>query len=111
MQDAPSAVGVLAVLACYWTVQVKRRPLAAVPRLVTSDHMHAPPSLQVRHVIYHKGLEADIDIASPAMLGGLGSDTYKAVNPQGKMPLLLLPDSSAIPESEVRTSSSSILSI
>jgi len=52
-------------------------------------------------VIYKKGLEDDFDIVSPGTVGGLTSDTYKAMNPQCKMPLLLMPDGTAIPESEV----------
>lgn len=56
---------------------------------------------QVRHIIYHKGLEGEFDIVSPAAFGGLGSDEYKALNPQNKMPLLLLPSGRALPESEV----------
>ncbi|GBF97979.1 glutathione S-transferase [Raphidocelis subcapitata] len=56
---------------------------------------------RVRHVIYSKGLEGEFDIVPPSTVGGLASDTYKALNPQGKMPLLLLPDGTAIPESEV----------
>lgn len=56
---------------------------------------------RVRHVLYHKGLEADFEIASPASVGGLASDAYKAMSPLGKMPLLVLPDSEPIFESEV----------
>ncbi|KAI8466013.1 MAG: glutathione S-transferase [Monoraphidium minutum] len=56
---------------------------------------------RVRHVIYSKGLEAEFDIVAPGTVGGLASDTFKAMNPQGKMPLLLLPDGTTIPESEV----------
>lgn len=57
------------------------------------------PSTQVRFVIYKKSL--DVDIQPPTSIGGLKSDAYLACNPQGKMPLLLLPDGTAIPESEV----------
>jgi hypothetical protein len=55
----------------------------------------------VRHVIYLKGLEDEFDIVSPGTVGGLTSDTYKAMNPQCKMPLLLMPDGTSLPESEV----------
>lgn len=40
-------------------------------------------------VLYYKGLEADVDILSPMDLGGLKSPEYLALNPQGKMPLLV----------------------
>lgn len=37
---------------------------------------------------------------SPATLGGLKSPAYLALNPHGKMPLLVLPDGGALPESD-----------
>jgi glutathione S-transferase len=55
----------------------------------------------VRHIIYEKGLENEFDIVSPSQLGGLGSEQYVALNPQNKMPLLLLPNGQSLPESEV----------
>ena len=54
-----------------------------------------------RLIIYWKGLEDKFDIKSPAELGGLKSDEYLALNPQGKMPLLCLPSGVNLPESEV----------
>lgn len=56
---------------------------------------------RVRLVMYWKGLEADVDIKSPMELGGLKDDRYLALNPQGKMPLLVLENGTALPESEV----------
>lgn len=58
--------------------------------------------VQCRFVIYKKGLEDEIDVKSPKELGGLTSEAYKALNPLCKMPLLVLPDGTALPESEVR---------
>lgn len=58
--------------------------------------------MQVRFAIYKKGLESIIDIKSPLELGGLKSPEYLALNPQGKMPVLVLPDGTSLPESEVR---------
>ena len=40
-------------------------------------------------------------MASPADLGGIKSEAFLALNPQGKMPLLVLPSGRALPESEV----------
>ena len=57
--------------------------------------------LQCRIIIYKKGLEDCIGIVSPAALGGLKSEEYMALNPQGKMPLLTIPGGDPIPESEV----------
>jgi glutathione S-transferase len=47
---------------------------------------------RVRYVIYSQNL--DVAIAPPTALGGLRSDAYLALNPQGKMPLLHLPPTS-----------------
>lgn len=52
----------------------------------------------MRYIIYTKGL--DIDIVSPGALNGLKSPDYLALNPHGKMPLLVLPDGTALPESD-----------
>jgi glutathione S-transferase len=54
-----------------------------------------------RYVIYRKKLEDIIDIQSPKVLGGLKSEQFMACNPQGKMPLLILPDGTNMPESAV----------
>jgi hypothetical protein len=37
---------------------------------------------QVRHVIYSKGLDDEFDIVPPSVVGGLGSEAYKSLNPQ-----------------------------
>lgn len=58
-------------------------------------------SARNRWVIYKKGLEGEIDTVAPQKLGGLKSEQYLALNPQGKMPLLVLPDGTALPESQV----------
>ena len=58
---------------------------------------------RVRMLLYHKGLEADIDVKTPADYGGLSAPAYRKLNPQGKIPVLLLPDGSAIYESRVIT--------
>lgn len=56
-----------------------------------------------RFVIYKKGLEGQIDVQPPKLLGekGVKSPAYLALNPQGKMPLLVLPDGTPLPESQV----------
>ncbi|GLC43872.1 hypothetical protein PLESTF_001405100 [Pleodorina starrii] len=54
-----------------------------------------------RYIIRKKGLEGEIDIVSPQSIGGLKSPEYLALNPQGKMPLLVLEDGTPLPESEV----------
>jgi len=56
---------------------------------------------RIRLLLYKKGLEDVFDIQSPATIGGLKSQEYLALNAQGKMPLLVLPDGFALPESLV----------
>ena len=59
---------------------------------------------RVRLLLYWKGLERDFCVENPSVLGGLKSEAYLALNPQGKMPLLVVPGDGpgmALPESEV----------
>ena len=76
-------------------------PPAGHPHLPTHP-AHPLLGVQNRWVIYKKGLEDEIDTVAPQKLGGLQSEQYLALNPQGKMPLLVLPDGTALPESQVR---------
>ena len=55
---------------------------------------------RVRMLLYYKGVEDRVDVVPPTELGGLTSDAYRALNPQGKMPLLVESDGTAIPESD-----------
>merc|ERR1712118_251718 len=51
--------------------------------------------------MYAKGLDAaDVRILPPAALGGLTSPEYLALNPQGKMPLLITADGTTLYESD-----------
>mmetsp|Transcript_3116 Transcript_3116/g.9482 ORF Transcript_3116/g.9482 Transcript_3116/m.9482 type:complete len:360 (-) Transcript_3116:115-1194(-) len=51
---------------------------------------------RVRQLLYYKGVgPEDVAIVSPMDLGGLRSDEYLAVNPQGKMPALACRDEAA----------------
>ena len=72
-----------------------------LPLVVTAPPVAALP--QNRWVLYKKGLEGEVDIAPPRLLGDKGtkSPAYLALNPQGKMPVLVLPDGQALPESAV----------
>ncbi|UPR03215.1 glutathione S-transferase [Chloropicon primus] len=54
-----------------------------------------------RIAIYAKGLEDKIDIVPPSDLGGIKSEEYMALNPKGKMPLLITEGGIALWESEV----------
>jgi len=57
-----------------------------------------------RLVLYWKQLEDEFTITNPSEVGGLKSEEYLAMNPQGKMPLLMTADGLALPESEVISS-------
>ena len=43
-----------------------------------------------RIILYKKGLEDKVEVVSPTEIGGLRSDEYLKLNPQAKMPLLVL---------------------
>lgn len=65
------------------------------------------PAHSPDHIFSPQGLEDEIDFAKPADLGGLKSEAYLALNPEGKMPLLVTPEGEGIPESKVCISSNS----
>lgn len=57
---------------------------------------------RARLIIYAKGLDAGdkVQVQAPSALGGLKSPEYLALNPQGKMPLLVTPGGMAVYESD-----------
>ena len=67
--------------------------------LITVDVGNNPA--RCRMLIYHKGLEEQIDLKTPGDFGGTSSASYRALNPQGKIPVLLLPDGTAFFEARV----------
>merc|ERR1712137_711546 len=79
----------------------KRAEISSFTKPTLFDLSVSNNGARVRMLIYLKGLQDEIDIVSPSELGGLKSSEYCALNPQGKMPLLVMPDGLAIPESEV----------
>lgn len=84
---------------------------AAAPTTPTSSYKATKPTLfdvpvsnngaRIRWILYKKGLEQEFDIIPPADIGGLKSEAFLQLNPQGKMPLLVLPDGLSLPESQV----------
>ena len=69
------------------------------PILVTVPVGNNPA--RVRMLIYHKGLEGEIVMRTPDDYGGLASEEYRALNPQGKMPALILPTGETLYEAKV----------
>ncbi|CAL8470316.1 g9858 [Coccomyxa elongata] len=78
---------------------------AAAPRQFDKPTLFDVPisnnGARCRFIIYKKNIERQIAIESPMTLGGLKSEAYLALNPLGLMPLLVLPDGTCLPESEV----------
>lgn len=73
----------------------------AKPTLITTPVSNC--AARVRFLVYKKGLEEEIAFLRPVdpPFEGLKSAAYLALNPQGKMPMLVLPDGTALPESQV----------
>ena len=70
------------------------------PILVTIPVGNNPA--RIRLLIYLKGLEDQIEMRTPDAYGdGLLSDEYKKINPQGKIPVLVLPDGTTLFESRI----------
>lgn len=63
-----------------------------------------PGCLQCRFIMRKKKLMDKIDIESPKVYGGMKTDEYLALNPQGLIPALVFPDGQALWESDVRPS-------
>ena len=72
---------------------------SAKPILITAPVGNNPA--RCRMLIYHKGLEDSIEMKSPADYGGLASAEYRKINPQGKMPALILPSGETVFEAKV----------
>jgi len=77
----------------------KRPRLEAKPILISVPVGNNPA--RIRLLIYLKGIEDQIQLKTPFDYGGMQSDEYKRINPQGKMPVLILPDGTTIYESKV----------
>jgi glutathione S-transferase len=71
------------------------------PPLTLYDLPVSNNGARVRLVVYWKGLQDQVAVRSPMELGGLKTEEYLAINPQGKMPALVLPDGTSLAESEV----------
>jgi len=78
--------------------------VACIDAMVASTTLYDIPisnhGARVRLILYKKKLEAAVKIVSPGELGGLGSDEYLSLNPQGKMPLLVDDDLTVVWESD-----------
>ncbi|CAB9529819.1 14 kDa zinc-binding protein [Seminavis robusta] len=64
-----------------------------------------------RLILYKKGITtSEVDIVSPAELGGLKSEEYQQVNPQGKMPALVIHNNGVDPSSSFGIAESDTIS-
>jgi glutathione S-transferase len=79
---------------------------AAPPSVATKHKLYDMPvsnnGARCRILVYKKNLpESEVAILSPMDIGGLRSDEYLALNPQGKMPLMTAQEiGMSIPESD-----------
>ncbi len=80
------------------------RSVHFIQRITLASPESIAPSLQCRFVLYKKGLKDKVDIVSPKVYGGMKSDEYVALNPQGLIPMLVLPDGKSLWESDVSVS-------
>lgn len=73
------------------------RPPGVTPLRLYSFEL-SPYAARARLAVYRKGL--DVEIAEPPE-GGPAGEAYRAINPLGKVPALVLDDGTVIPESAV----------
>jgi len=94
--QAPAFLGRLQAPGARQKSRLQRRASATLYDMPVSNN-----GGRVRLIAYAKGLDGGaLAIESPSSLGGLKSDEYKALNPQGKMPLMQLSSGQAIYESD-----------
>lgn len=75
--------------------------LSFAPKSTLYDVPVSNNGARCRIIIYKKSIEEEVKIESPGKLGGLKDPEYLKLNPQGKMPLLVVDDPPlAIPESD-----------
>lgn len=77
----------------------KEAPTSGKPTLITIDVGNNPS--RVRMLVYYKGLEDHIDMKTPADYGGMASADFRAINPEGKVPVLVLEGGEVIFEARV----------
>lgn len=77
--------------------------MSTVPTMSENPVLYDMPvsnnGARCRVIIYKKGIEDQVSIKSPMDVGGLRSPEFLALNPQGKMPLLVA-GKMALPESD-----------
>jgi len=85
-----------------WARQGRGRGVAMEASATLYDVPVSNNGARARLIIYAKGLDASgaVGVEPPSVLGGLGSPEFRALNPQGKMPLLKTASGMAIYESD-----------
>ena len=112
----PKSTAIIPVLLSFLTLLADVTNAYSIPMTITMT-MNAKHTLydvpvsnngaRVRIILYKKGITSEeVDIVSPMEIGGLKSESFQKLNPQGKMPCLTInhdigvSDSSSIPESD-----------
>lgn len=73
-----------------------------IEKPVLFDFPHSNHGARVKYLIYSKSLESDIDIKNPIdVFGSIKEGIYTKYHPFGKVPCLVFPNGSSLPESQV----------
>ena len=80
------------------TKQFTKNPLIII--VCTFGRPVSNHGARVRMLLYKLGLENDVKVTSPMEIGGLRSEEFLALNPQGKMPLLVEDDGIVVWEAD-----------
>lgn len=94
-----------ALLTAPTTSKIRRRAMASMMTADTQPDIlfDVPVSnhgARIRWLIKAKGLGNDIEVKSPAEVGGLQSEEYLRMNAQGKMPLMMCEGNYPLPDSD-----------
>ena len=95
-------LGSSAVAEAYASVKMSSTASCVVTKHKLFDMPVSNNGARCRIILYKKQIpESEVSIVSPMHIGGLRSEEYLALNPQGKMPLLTAEESgTSIPESD-----------
>ena len=101
-QSVLCLLGSLTLTKAYAGVRMSSTASSVVTKHRLFDMPVSNNGARCRIILYKKQIpESEVSIVSPMHIGGLRSEEYLALNPQGKMPLLTAENSGvSIPESD-----------